>query len=161
MKAMFPGSFDPITKGHLDIIERASKIFDEVLIVLMENPTKQYSFETKLRKAMVEKSITHLSNVVVHVGTGLTVEFAQKHNIKVLIRGIRAVMDYEYEIQQATINMLLDNSIETFFMISKPQNSFMSSSACKVVAKNKGDIEKFVPKAIISTIEAAYKNNNK
>ncbi|MFV0254818.1 MAG: pantetheine-phosphate adenylyltransferase [Erysipelotrichaceae bacterium] len=157
MKAMFPGSFDPITKGHLDIIERASKIFDEVLVVLMQNPMKEYSFKADLRKELVERSIEHLSNVKVLIGTGLTVEFAQKHDIKVLIRGIREVMDYEYEIQQATINMLLNENIETFFMISKPEFSFLSSSACKVVARNHGDIARFVPKAVIKIIEDKYK----
>ncbi len=157
MKAIFPGSFDPITNGHLDIIQRASLIFEEVVVLLMENPSKKYFFSKEERLEMVKLSIKDLKNVRVDTGYGLTVNYARNNGINILIRGIREVMDYEYEIQQATINMLMDSNIETFFMLAKPEYSFLSSSATKIVAQNHGDITTFVPKEIVELVNNKYR----
>ena len=131
MKACYPGTFDPITNGHLDIIERASRLFDEVVVLIMFNPRK-----------------TCLFNVTVMIGSGLTVEFARKIGAAVIIRGIRAVSDYEYELGQATANMMLAHEIETAFLIAKPQYSFLSSSVCKEIALNGGDLLNLVPSQV-------------
>jgi pantetheine-phosphate adenylyltransferase len=156
MKAIFPGSFDPITLGHMDIIDRASQLFDEVVVLIMLNPNKQYTFSLDERIEMIKLCTAHLTNVKVDSGSGLTVHYAAAHQINVLIRGIREVMDYEYEMQQATINMLMDNQIETFFLLSKPQYSFLSSSATKIVAQHGGDVSAFVPLAIEPLIRKKY-----
>lgn len=147
-KAMYPGSFDPITVGHMDIIERASKLFDEVVVAIMINPKKTVSFTQLERKEFIEKSCKHLKNVKVVIGHGLTIQLAQELDINILIRGIRAVVDYEYELQQATSNMMLAPNIETVFLVSKPEYSFLSSSISKEIATYGGDISKFIPDAI-------------
>lgn len=157
MKVIFPGSFDPITNGHIDIIKRASFIFDEVIVLLMENPSKQYTFSKEERILMMELSLKNMKNVKVDWGTGLTVNYAKEHGVSILIRGIREVMDYKYEIQQATINMLMDGNVETFFMLAKPEYSFLSSSATKIVAQNNGEIKSFVPREIIDIIYKKYR----
>ena len=148
MKACYPGTFDPITNGHLDIIERASRLFDEVVVLIMVNPRKTCLFNSEERKQMVIdslKSIGNPQNVTVMIGSGLTVEFARKIGAAVIIRGIRAVSDYEYELGQATANMMLAHEIETAFLIAKPQYSFLSSSVCKEIALNGGDLLNLVP----------------
>lgn len=146
--ACYPGTFDPITNGHLDIIRRASKMFDEVVVTIMVNPKKRVTFTDENRKEMIEKCITNLSNVKVVIGSGLTVEFAKSINATAIIRGIRAVADYEYELQQATANMMLNDQIETLFFVARPEFSFLSSSVAKEIAINGGDISKFIPNEI-------------
>ncbi|MEG0077821.1 pantetheine-phosphate adenylyltransferase [Anaerorhabdus sp.] len=146
--ACYPGSFDPITNGHLDIIKRASKVFDEVYVTIMVNPKKKVTFDQQERKEMIEQCTKDLPNVKVVIGNGLTVDFATKLNATALIRGIRAVADYEYELQQATANMMLNENIETFFFVARPEYSFLSSSVAKEIAINGGDISKFIPEAI-------------
>ena len=128
MKVLYPGSFDPITSGHVDLIERCSSMFDEVIVAIMVNDSKHYLFSELERKTLIEESISHLKNVRVEIGSGLTIEFAQKMNCKVLVRGIRAVMDYEAELQQATANRTLNKEIETLFLVASPKYSFVSSS---------------------------------
>ncbi len=151
MKACYPGTFDPITKGHLDIIVRAASVFDEVVVLIMNNPRKKCVFSLEERKEMIEKSISK-DNVKVEIGEGLTVEYAKKIGAKVIIRGIRAVSDYEYELQQATANLMLDEKIETLFFIAKPKYSFLSSSVVKEIAENGGDISSLVPLEIADYI---------
>lgn len=146
--ACYPGTFDPITNGHLDIIRRASKMFDEVVVTIMVNPKKRVTFTDENRKEMIEKCTTNLSNVKVVIGSGLTVEFAKSINATAIIRGIRAVADYEYELQQATANMMLNDQIETLFFVARPEFSFLSSSVAKEIAINGGDISKFIPNEI-------------
>ena len=140
-KAVYPGSFDPPTYGHLDIITRASSVFDELVIAIMKNPKKKSAFTEEERIEMLRKITRDLPNVSVVVGA------------QVLIRGIRAVMDYEYELQQATANMYLDDSIETVFFVARPRFSFLSSSVSKEIALNNGDLSKFIPEAIIEEVE--------
>lgn len=158
-KAIYPGKFDPMTVGHLDIIRRASKIFDEVEVVIMDAPDDPSTFSVAKRIKMIELVIKEMSNVGVCVGEGLSVEFAKKRNAQILLRGIRAVMDYEHELQQATANMILAPQIETVFLLTRPEHSFMSSSAVKQIALNQGDLTKFVPKEILPIIMAEFKQD--
>lgn len=158
-KAMYPGSFDPITFGHLDIITRASKVFDELVIVIMQNPHKVNTFSVEERVKMLNKVTTDLKNVSIQVGDGLTVDFASKIGASVLIRGIRAVMDYEYELQQATANMILSSQIETIFLVSRPKYSFLSSSVAKEVGVNHGDLSAFIPEVIMAEVKAGLIKN--
>ena len=147
-KAIYPGTFDPITVGHLDIIKRACKTFDIVYVAIMRNPNKKCTFSEDERKKMIEKCTKDLNNVRVIVDEGLTVNLASKLKCNVMIRGIRAVTDYEAELALATSNMILNESIETYFMVSKPELSFLSSSAAKEIAHYGGSISGFIPKPI-------------
>lgn len=156
IKALYPGSFDPLTNGHLDVIKRASAIFDSLEVVIMTNPNKTYTFTVNERIAMINKVIEKYPNVSVTAQTGLTVDYARKVGATVLVRGIRAVMDYEYELQQATANMILSPGIETVFLLTNPQWSFLSSSVVKQVALNDGDLSAFVPLEIKDVILKKY-----
>lgn len=146
--AIYPGSFDPITVGHLDIIERASKTFDELFVAIMTNPDKTCTFSPQERKRLIEKCCKNIKNVKVVIDEGLTVDLAKKLKCDVMVRGIRAVTDYEAELALATTNMMLNDKIETYFLVSKPELSFLSSSGAKTVARYGGDISNFIPKTI-------------
>ncbi|TDW20828.1 phosphopantetheine adenylyltransferase [Breznakia blatticola] len=159
-KAIYPGSFDPITKGHYDIIERSSKVFDEVVIVLMKNPDKKALFTIEERIEMIKQTCANLPNVTVDVGEGLTVHYAKKQNAKVMIRGIRAVQDYEYELRNATANMWLDADVETCFFMAKPEYSFLSSSSVKEIASFGGDVSKFVDPYVITKLKEKFDTKN-
>jgi len=148
IKAIYPGTFDPITVGHLDIIERSSKIYDKVIVAVMENKNKKCTFSDLERKEMIERCLKDYKNVEVKIGSGLTVEYAKEQKCNVIIRGIRAVSDYEYELAQATANMSLDSEIETILLVAKPELSFLSSSIAKEIASFGGDIKKYIPKPI-------------
>jgi pantetheine-phosphate adenylyltransferase len=156
IKALYPGSFDPLTNGHLDVIKRASNIFDELEVVIMTNPNKLFTFSVEERITMIKSIITKFPNVTVSAQTGLTVDYATSVNATVLVRGIRAVMDYEYELQQATANMILNPKIETIFLLTHPQWSFLSSSVVKQIALNKGDLSGFIPPEIKDVIVNKY-----
>ena len=131
IKAIYPGSFDPITIGHLDIIARASKIYDEVYVAIMENKRKVCIFSAEERKAMIEKCVKDLPNVHVVIGEGFTVDVAKKYECSHIVRGIRAISDYESELALATTNMNLNPDIETILMVARPELSFLSSSNVK------------------------------
>lgn len=159
-KAIYPGTFDPITLGHLDIIKRASTLVDQLEVVIMRNPNKSNSdFSVEERLEMISSVIQEFNNVTVSAQTGLTVEYAKVSGASILIRGIRAVMDYEYELQQATANMVLAPNIETVFLLTRPQYSFLSSSVVKQIAQNKGDLTPFVPAKVKELIERKYKTS--
>lgn len=155
-KALYPGSFDPITNGHLDVIERASKIFDTLEVVIMNNPNKKTTFSVEERLDMLRRVIARFPNVTCSSQEGLTVDYAKRVGAEVLVRGIRAVMDYEYELQQATANMVLSPTIETVFLLTRPKYSFLSSSVVKQIALNKGELHLFVPDEIKDIIEKKY-----
>ncbi len=155
-KAVYPGSFDPPTKGHLDIIERSHKLFDELYVVIMKNPAKTATFTELQREAMLKTLTSQFSNVKVIVGSGLTVNVAKAYNAQYLIRGVRAVTDYDFELQQATANMMLAPDIETLFFLTRPENSFLSSSAAKQIAMNDGDLTGFIPKEIIEDVKKKF-----
>lgn len=153
IKAIYPGTFDPITIGHLDIISRASKIYDKLVVAIMDNPNKHCVFTKEERIELIKKCIKEYSNVEVVLGEGLTVDFARKMNCKVIVRGIRALTDYEYELAQATANMNLNKDIETVFLVAKPELSFLSSSIAKEIARFNGDIKPYIPKQIIKDVQ--------
>ena len=156
MIAIYPGSFDPITYGHMDIIERAAALVDKLIIVIMANDEKSGTFSFAERKEMIEQAVTHLDNVSVVIGEGLTAEFAGKVGAGVIIRGIRAVSDYEYEMQLATANMTIAPEVETVFILAKPQYSFLSSSTAKTIAANNGPLESFVDDYVAARLREKY-----
>ncbi len=156
MKVMYPGSFDPITIGHIDLIERCSSMFDEVVVAILMNDEKDGTFNIEERKAMIESSIAHLPNVTVETGDGLTVDLAHKLDCKVLVRGIRAVMDYEYELQHATSNRVLRPEVETLFLVASPKYSYISSSVARTIASYGGDLSGFVPDAVAKVLYEKY-----
>ncbi|MBQ6654202.1 MAG: pantetheine-phosphate adenylyltransferase [Erysipelotrichaceae bacterium] len=157
MIAIYPGSFDPITYGHLDIIERAASLMEKLVIVIMANDEKSGTFTFVERKEMIEHSVAHLKNVSVVIGEGLTAEFARKVGANVIVRGIRAVSDYEYEMQLATANMTISPDVETVFILAKPQYSFLSSSTAKTIAANDGPLESFVDDYVAEKLREKYR----
>ena len=154
MKACYPGTFDPITNGHLDIIIRAARIYEELIVLIMANPRKKCLFSAEERKEFIERSLQDagVENVRVEIGSGLTVQYARRLGCKAMIRGIRAVSDYEFELQTATANLALDPEIETVFLIAKPEMTFLSSSVVKEIAMNGGEIRGMVPYAIADDV---------
>lgn len=155
--AVYPGAFDPPTFGHLDIIKRAAAIFDILIVAIMENPQKKSFFSPEEKKAMLEVLCKEFTNVKIVIGTGLTVDLAHEHHAKFLVRGIRAIMDYEYELQIASANMVIGKGIETVFFLARPEHSYLSSSITRSIAEHHGDISKFIPEAIRATVEDKYK----
>ena len=146
--AIYPGSFDPITNGHLDVLERASKIFKKIIIAVLVNPNKNSFLSTETKVALIKESVSHLNNVEVDSFMGLTVEYAKAKNANVLIRGLRAVSDFEYEMQMAQINQNLGPQLDTIFLITKVENNFVSSSIVKEISLLGGDISQFVPEQV-------------
>ena len=152
IKAIYPGTFDPITVGHLDVIERAAKVYDKVVITVMENRSKTCTFTKEERVKMIEKCVRKIPNVEVVAGDGLTVDLAERFGCRVIVRGIRAVSDYESELALATANMTLNSEIETVFFVSKPELSFLSSSVAKEIAYFNGKIDTYIPEQIIEEV---------
>lgn len=150
--AIYPGSFDPITVGHLDIITRAANIFDKVTVVIMKNSNKKGSFTPEERKELILKSIKGLKNVEVEIYDGLLADFAKKKGAFAVIKGLRAMSDFEYEFQMALTNKKLNPDIETLFLTTSAENMYLSSSMVKEIASMGGDISSFVPKEILSDI---------
>lgn len=146
--AIYPGSFDPITKGHLDILKNASGIFDKVIIAVARNGEKKGFLSTEERVELIKKSIEGLDNVEVDTFEGLTIEYAKKRGAEILIRGLRAVSDFEYEMQLSQTNSALCDEIKTVFLTTKPKYNFISSSTIREILQNNGDISKFVPQAV-------------
>lgn len=145
MKAIYPGSFDPITNGHLDVIERTVKLFNEVIIAVLSNQDKEGFISIKDRIELVKESVKDLKNVTVESFSGLTVKYAKERGANVIIRGLRAPSDFEYELEMSQINYLLSNGLETLFIMTNPKHSFIRSSRVKEVAGLGGDIKDFVP----------------
>ncbi|AEY00392.1 phosphopantetheine adenylyltransferase [Oceanimonas sp. GK1] len=154
IRVIYPGTFDPITNGHLDLIERASQLFDEVIVGVAFSPSKRPMFELEERVALVKEVIEHeqLSNVTVVGFSGLLVDFAREYQATVLVRGLRAVSDFEYEFQLANMNRRLMPELESVFLTPAEENSFISSTLVKEVAIHGGDISQFVPEAVRKAI---------
>lgn len=150
--AICPGSFDPITNGHLDIITRGAKIFDRVIVAIFNNSSKTSLFTVEERIELIEQATKHLPNVSVDVSDGLLVDYASESNAHAILRGLRAVSDFEYEMQITSMNKKLEPEIETFFMISNNQYSFLSSSIVKEVAKYHGNINDLVPEPVAKAL---------
>lgn len=155
--AIYPGSFDPITIGHLDIIKRASKNFDTLYVAVMDNPNKHCLFNSKERVELIKKCTKDIKNVKVVSDDSLTIDLAKKLKCKAIIRGVRALTDYENELALATANMQLDSSIETYLLVSKPELSFLSSSMAKEIGSYNGDISHIIPKPILSEVKKRLK----
>ena len=148
LTAICPGSFDPVTFGHLDIITRASRLFEKVIVVVASNGAKHCSFTPEERVKMIKKCISGLDNVeVVHFG-GLLADYAAKRNATAIVKGLRAMSDFEYECQMALTNKKLNPNVETLFLTTASQNMYLSSSMVKQIASMGGDISSFVPEEI-------------
>lgn len=145
---VYPGTFDPITNGHINIIERASKLLDKVYVVIPSNVNKQSLFSVDERVELIREACKDIPNIVVDKTDKLTVDYCLKVDAKVIIRGLRAVSDYEYELQLATMNKHLNNDIETVFIMADHQYSFLSSSGVKEIVKFKGDVSSLVPSVV-------------
>ena len=152
-KAICPGSFDPVTNGHQDIIERTAKIFSEVIVAVLENPSKQPLFTIEERCDMLNKVLKHLPNVRVMNFSGLLVQFAQQNNARVIVKGLRAISDFEIEFQMAMINKFLYPELETMFMMTRNDNSYLSSSLVKELvsfgASVKGLVDPYVEEMLL------------
>lgn len=151
-KALFPGSFDPITIGHLDIIKRASKLYDEVYVGIMINEAKDYLFNLDERLHLCELALAEFSNVRIVSSKGLTVNLCKDLDCKVIIKGIRTNTDFEYELNQANINNYLAGDVETILLFSKPEYSSISSSIIKDIWRFNGDIKAFLPEKIYQEV---------
>ncbi|MGO4274742.1 pantetheine-phosphate adenylyltransferase [Paenibacillus sp. TAF58] len=143
--AVYPGSFDPVTHGHLDIIHRAAKVFDKLIVAVLNNTSKNPLFTLEERMELIRKVTKDLPNVEVDGFRDLMVNYMKARNVRLIVRGLRAVSDFEYELQMASTNHKLNPDVETFFMTSKPQFSYLSSSIVKEIAKFHGPVEDLVP----------------
>jgi pantetheine-phosphate adenylyltransferase len=157
--AVCPGSFDPITYGHLDIITRAAKVFDELYVVVLNNSSKQPLFSVDERIELIEKVTKNILNVKVDSFQGLLVDYAESVKADAIIRGLRAVSDFEYEMQITSMNRVLSDKIETFFIMTNNQYSFLSSSIVKEVAKYDGNISELVPLEVEEALISKFKGN--
>lgn len=148
-KAVYPGSFDPITNGHLEILKRALEVFDEVTILVADNPEKKSRFTVEERISMIKDATKNLTSVKVDSYKGLTVDYAKKIGAKHLVRGLRAVTDFEYEFALTEANRFIDKSIDTTFFMANSENSFISSSIIDEMEKGGVDIKNLVPESVI------------
>jgi pantetheine-phosphate adenylyltransferase len=153
-KVIYPGTFDPITNGHLDIIKRAAKIFDKVVVAVAKSEEKKPMFDILAREEMAKKATKDLKNVEIKSFDTLLVNFCKQENSKIIIRGLRAVSDFEYELQMGYTNQSLDKEIETLYLMPSLQNAFISSSVVRAILKFRGDVSKLVPKEIINLLES-------
>ena len=145
--AVCPGSFDPVTLGHVDVFERAAAQFDELIVVVLTNPNKSGMFDVAERIAMIEESTTHLPNLTVEAGSGLVVDFVKAHGLTAIVKGLRTGTDFEYELQMAQMNKHIAG-VDTFFVATTPRYSFVSSSLAKEVAGLGGDVSALLPDAV-------------
>ncbi|MEB3360801.1 MAG: pantetheine-phosphate adenylyltransferase [Synechococcaceae cyanobacterium] len=156
MRALYPGSFDPLTLGHLDLIERACRLFDAVIVAVLQNPTKVPTFSLEQRLSQIREATAHLSGVEVGSFDGLTVDFARDRGAAVILRGLRALSDFEFELQIAHTNTSLAPSVETLFLATAVKHSFLSSSVVKQVARFGGDVAHMVPPGVANDLEKLF-----
>ncbi len=157
-KAVCPGSFDPITNGHIDIIKRAAELFDEVTVLVVTNPDKRCSFSAEERCELIKKAVEGINGIKVDSFGGLLADYVRKNKISAIVKGIRSSSDFEYEFQMALANRSLAPEAETVFITADPQNMYVSSSLIRQIASFGGDVSDFVPKAIVEEIETKLKN---
>ena len=151
-RVVCPGSFDPITFGHLDIVERASSIFDEVVIAVMVNKTKQTLFTVEERIEMTKEVTSKYPNVKVDSWSGLLVDYCKENEISIIVKGLRAVTDFDYELQMSQINLQLQG-VETLFISTAPAHSFLSSSLVKEIASHGGDVSSYIPAILLERLK--------
>lgn len=156
-KAIYPGTFDPLTYGHLDLIERGSRVFDELIVAIGENPFKTPLFSVAERKQLIQKHTQHLKNVRVDAFKGMLVDYVQGQHANIILRGIRTVSDFEEEFQRALTNRVLKNDLETVFVMTSEQYSFLNSRLIKEAASLGGDVSKFVPPEVEKQLIAKLK----
>lgn len=154
--AIYPGSFDPVTNGHIDIITRGLKIFDRIIVTILENPSKTLLFSLRERVDLLSESLKGIDNVEVASYNGLLVDFAKQRNAVAILRGMRAVSDFEYEFQMALMNRKLERDIQTVFLMTGLRWIFTSSSIIKEAAKFGGDIESMVPEVVKNRLEEKF-----
>ena len=156
-KAVCPGSFDPITNGHIDIIKRAAELFDEVTVLVVTNPDKKCVFSPEERCLLIEKAVEGIEGVKVDSFSGLLADYVKQNGISAIVKGIRSSSDFEYEFQMALANRSLAPNAETVFITADPQNMYVSSSLIRQIACFGGDVSDFVPKNIVPEIEKRLK----
>lgn len=154
--AVYPGSFDPVTKGHLDVISRGAQLFDKVIVGVLHNSTKSPLFSVEERVKILEKTTKNLPNVEIRSFSGLSVEFARQCGAKVIIRGLRAITDFEYELQMAQTNRVLAPDIDTMFLTTSLEYAYLSSTTVKEVAAFGGNISKFVPEFVVEEVHRKF-----
>jgi pantetheine-phosphate adenylyltransferase len=154
--AIYPGSFDPVTLGHLDVIERSSKVVDHLIVGVLNNNVKNPLFSVEERVEMLESVTSHLPNVEIQSFSGLLIDFARKTDSYIIIRGLRAITDFEYELQMAQTNQKIAPNIETMFLTTNLEYSYLSSSTVKEVAWFGGDISQFVPPLVVERVRRKY-----
>lgn len=150
--AIYPGSFDPVTKGHLDIIERSAKMVDVLIVAVLNNNSKSPLFSVEERVNMLKEVTKHMDNVKIDSFSGLLVDFAKKYNATIIIRGLRAVTDFEYELQMSQTNRIMDKKVDTIFLTTSLEYAYLCSSTVKEVAMCGGDVDKFVPPYVVGKI---------
>ncbi len=155
--AIYPGSFDPLTNGHLDVVQRAAKLFDRVIVAVAKNESKHALFSQAERVTLVKKAVAGLPNVATDSFNGLLVEYVASKNARAIVRGLRAVSDFEFEFQLALMNRKLDENIETIFMMPKDTYTFLSSRIVKEIARLGGDISQFVPPNVQLALQKKFK----
>lgn len=155
-KAIYPGSFDPVTLGHLDIIERSAKLADHLIVGVLRNDSKSPLFSVDERVNMLREVTNHIPNVEIMSFSGLLVDFAKEQNVSIIVRGLRAVTDFEYELQMSQTNRIVSDDIDTIFLNTNLKYAYLSSSVVKEIAKYGGDISKFVPECIIDKVREKY-----
>lgn len=155
--AIYPGSFDPITNGHIDVIERATKIFDKVYVVIAINSKKNTLFSESERLEMAKESLSHLNSVVVEFHSGLIVDYAISKEAQAIIRGLRSVTDFEYELQIALMNRKMQSSLQTVFLMPHEKYTYLNSSIIREISKYKQDVSDFVPPIVVKMLEEKFK----
>jgi pantetheine-phosphate adenylyltransferase len=158
-RAIYPGSFDPVTNGHLDVIERGRKLFDEVIVAVAHNDEKQALFSLEERLHFLEQSIGKIDNVRIAKFEGLLVEFAMAQQASAVIRGLRAVSDFEFEFQMALMNRKLEGNVETIFLMPKEEYTYLSSRIIKEIARLGGDVSSFVPPVVGKALSKKFAGN--
>jgi len=157
-RVLYPGTFDPITNGHVDIIERASKLFDTIIVAVAQNTVKRPAFSIEKRVELAQMSLQHLHNIEVKGFSNLLIDFAQQQKVSVILRGLRAVSDFEYEFQLAGMNRKLDSDIETVFLTPSEQFTYLSSTLIREIASLHGDVSAFVPLCVSEALKGLYSN---